>query len=245
MNKQKLQLVKSTLHLIILDRILLFHILSCWLSVTLHTNCSTNCTCLGPTVWPTDCPDSSSMWFLSFRTCHVHVRGANNTRKCVGTKIDPSSGSNLLAMSRKKVFLNLAGKLQKLTGVTMSDHSQWVSGCYLQTFFCEKTITSKTLSFQCISKSLIFVWFIWVARLHTSMWRCNPGTFQNHGRPPGPPQNTAIKMVCKTCSKINYLIYIRIITCNILWCYDTTTLLYILQMQISIILYIYIYILYM
>ena len=35
---------------------------SCWLSVTLYTNCNTNSTCLGPTVWPTDCPDSSSMW---------------------------------------------------------------------------------------------------------------------------------------------------------------------------------------
>ena len=174
---------------------------SCWLSVTLYTNCNTNCTCLGPTVWPTDCGDSSSMWFLSFRTCHVHVRGANNTRKCVGTKIDPSSGSNLLAMSRKKVFLNLAGKLQKLTGVTMSD----------QIFFCEKKLKKHSLSSVFPNLWHLFDSFGLRDCIHRSE-RCNPGTFQNHGRPPRPPHNTPIKMVCKTCGKINYLIYVVVLS---------------------------------
>ena len=224
MNKQKLQLVKSTLHLIILDRILLFHADSLWHSIRIATQIAL---VLGQQFGQLIVQIRRACDVLSFRTCHVHVRGANNTRKCVGTKIDPSSGSNLLAMSRKKVFLNLAGKLQKLTGVTMSDHSQWLLSSNL--FLWKKKLKKHSLSSVFPNLWYLFDSFGLRDCIHRSE-RCHPGTFQNHGRPPRPPQNTPIKMVGKTCSKINYLIYIRIITCSILWCYDTTTLLYILQM---------------
>lgn len=55
--------------------------------------------------------------------CNALDQGANKIRKCVGTKISPSSGSNRLERRRKKVFLSeQAIKGEIISGVHSSSN---------------------------------------------------------------------------------------------------------------------------
>ena len=151
----------------------------------------------GPTVWPTHCPDSSSMCLFIFSGCFVGfaftaefqnmsmsevqiIRASVLARRLIpylaaiywqwaARRCSWIWPENHQKKKRSISFLTMSSPMvvTRLAKVKSSQELQCliiVTGSYLQVFFV-KIHLSKTLSFQCISKSLIFVWFIWVARL--------------------------------------------------------------------------------
>lgn len=113
-----------------------------------------------------------------------------------------------------------------------------------QIFFCEKKLKKHSLSSVFPNLWHLFDSFGLRDCIHRSE-RCNPGTFQNHGRPPRPPHNTPIKMVCKPCGKINYLIYVVVLS-HVTYC-DAMILLhyYIFYRCRYLLYYIYVHIMYL